>query len=79
MNRSNLIMNRNIHFAGDGLGPRKVFVNGNPISRVVFADIQRGIIRYYPMPLRAHKRRKDELYVRTLKGRIEVFPCGEGL
>lgn len=27
-------MNRTIHFAGDGLGPRKVFVNGNQIDGV---------------------------------------------
>ncbi|HFF8583687.1 TPA: hypothetical protein ACGEYN_000604 [Raoultella ornithinolytica] len=77
MNRGTLIMNRNIHFVGDGLGPRKVFVNGNQIDGVFFADIQLGIVRYHPRPFRAHKRRKGELYERTLKGRVEVVPCGE--
>ena len=78
MNRSTLIMNCTIHFAGDGLGSRKVFVNGNQIEGVFFADTQRGIVRYHPRPFRVHKRRKGELYERTLKGRVEVFPCGEG-
>ncbi len=71
-------MNRTIHFAGDGLGPRKVFVNGNVIEGGGFTDIQRGIVRYYPKPLRAHKCRENELYARTLKGCVEVVPCGEG-
>lgn len=78
MNRGTLIMNRNIHFAGDGLGPRKVFVNGNQIDGVFFADIQRGIVRYHPRPFRAHNRRKGELCERALKGCVEVVPCGEG-
>ncbi len=45
-----------IHRGGDGLGPRKVFLNGKPIPEgVVFADTVRGIIVITRYPLKVHK------------------------
>ena len=32
------MQNPYVHYAGDGLGPRDVFVNGNPIRHVVYAN-----------------------------------------
>lgn len=51
-------MNRTIHFAGDGLGPRKVFVNGNQIDGVFLlissAELF-GIIQGHSDPISAVK------------------------
>jgi hypothetical protein len=36
------MQNPDVHYAGDGLGPRDVFVNGNPINHVVYANPAKG-------------------------------------
>lgn len=51
--------------------PVRVFVNGNEVRKAVFADTQRGVVRYYPEPVRI-KRGTDELYTRTLRGQVTV-------
>lgn len=51
--------------------PVRVFVNGNEVRKAVFADTERGVVRYYPEPVRI-KRGTDELYTRTVRGRVTV-------
>lgn len=38
------MQNPDVHYAGDGLGPRDVFVNGNPINYVVYANLVKGLL-----------------------------------
>ncbi|WP_333849756.1 hypothetical protein [Leclercia sp.] len=64
--------NEDLHHVGDGRGKRKVFVNGNEIKRFVWADVRRGILCFHPYPLRIHKRKRDEVYTRLLRGVITI-------
>lgn len=71
------MQNPDVHFAGDGLGPRDVFVNGNPINHVVYANPAKGIVEFAPHPLRA--KRNGEIYTRNLRGTVIVtFRQGGG-
>ncbi|STR68158.1 Uncharacterised protein [Raoultella ornithinolytica] len=54
------MQNPDVHYAGDGLGPRDVFVNGNPINYVVYANLVKGVVEFAPHPLRA--KRNGEIY-----------------
>ncbi len=49
----------------------KVFVNGNLTDKVIYADTVKGIVIYYPAPLRV-KKGTEELYSRKLKGIVTV-------
>lgn len=40
------MQNPYVHYAGDGLGPRDVFVNGNPIRHVVYANQAKGVVEF---------------------------------
>nr|WP_298117440.1 hypothetical protein [uncultured Pseudomonas sp.] len=51
--------------------PVRVFVNGNEVECVVFADSARGRVRYCPRPLRP-KRNGDEVFTRVLRGMVTV-------
>ncbi len=53
-----------------GLGPRDVFVNGNPINYVVYANPAKGVVEFTPHPLRA--KRNGEIYTRRLRGSVIV-------
>lgn len=64
--------NEDFHYVGDGRGKRKVLVNGNEIKRCVWADVKRGVACFHPHPLRTHKRKRDEVYTRKLRGVITV-------
>lgn len=44
------MQNPYVHYAGDGLGPRDVFVNGNPIRHVVYANQAKGVVEFAPLP-----------------------------
>ena len=69
--------NPDVHYAGDGLGPRDVFVNGNPIRHVVYANLVKGVVEFAPHPLRA--KRNGEIYTRHLRGTVIVnFRQGGG-
>jgi hypothetical protein len=61
-----------IHTPDDGRGTRRVLVNDKELSRVFFADTQRGIARYYRHPLKLDRWRKRVLS-RTKRGRVEVL------
>jgi len=65
------MMNDHIHTADDGRGLRDVFVNGNLIDGVVYADTKKGVVIFAPKPYRAAKN-KDYVYTRKLNGRVEV-------
>ena len=62
----------NIHTPNDGRGPRAVFVDGERVERVTYADTRRGLIRYSHYPLRANAR--GEVVERTRRGKVEVRP-----
>lgn len=50
-------MQEHIHHISDGRGKRKVFVNGNEIRYVIYADTKKGIVKYHPHPVRLKKER----------------------
>lgn len=64
-------MQEHIHHISDGRGKRKIFVNGNEIRYVIYADTKKGIVKYHPHPVRL-KKGTDEVYTRTLKGVVTV-------
>lgn len=49
----------------------KVFVNGNEVDKAFYADTEKGIVKYYPAPFRVNKR-TEEIYSRTLRGKVTV-------
>lgn len=51
--------------------PVKVFVNGNEVNSAIFADTDRGLVRYAPRPYRVMKGR-DFLYTRLPRGKVTV-------
>lgn len=57
--------------------PVNAFVNGNLVHGVVFADTERGVVRYIPQPARVHKTKRDQVYTRVLKGNVTVEPIPE--
>ena len=63
--------NKYVHTPYDGRGTRDVFLNGNKIDRVIYADEKRGIVRVVGNPIRIDKWHKRVLW-RTLRGRVEV-------
>ena len=68
-------MAEHIHRPLDGRGMRKIFVNGNQVDRVFYADTKKGIVDYYPQPIRVHKHGKRMLS-RRLRGHVEVVNDG---
>lgn len=60
-----------IHHPGDGRGPRRVFVNGNEIDGVIFADTAKGVVEFVPPPARV-KKNSDTVYTRKLRGSVTV-------
>lgn len=65
------MQNPDVHYAGDGLGPRDVFVNGNPIRHVVYANPAKGVVEFAPLPLRV--KRNGEIYTRKLRGNVLIL------
>lgn len=55
----------------------RVFVNGNEIRNVFFADTRRGVVGFYPAPLRVKKPERDRVYSRKLRGDVTVMLPGE--
>lgn len=49
----------------------KVWVNGNLVDAPIYADTEKGIVKYYPRPFRINKRNR-EIYSRTLRGKVTV-------
>ena len=61
------------HSAKDGKGFRRVYVNGNRIDRVAWANEEQGLVCFMPKR-RMTKRdiRKGEIYTRLLRGNVRV-------
>ncbi|MGP9823758.1 hypothetical protein ACT048_04685 [Ectopseudomonas khazarica] len=59
-----------IHTPNDGRGSRDVFVNGNRIDNVSWADVRAGVVWFAPEPIRATRR--EDVYCRRLRGHVEV-------
>ena len=51
--------------------PCRVFVNGNEVRRAVYADTNKGIVRYVTQPIKVNKMTGD-VYTRKLKGVVTV-------
>ncbi|HDS1307959.1 TPA: hypothetical protein ACOENG_004301 [Stenotrophomonas maltophilia] len=64
-------MNRNVHTTADGRGKRRVLLDGREIRKVVYADTRKGVVRYYPEPVRIHKHGKRAV-MKTKHGKVEV-------
>lgn len=64
-------MSDHIHHPDDGRGVRDVFVNGNAIEHVVWADTRAGVVWFCPLPIRITP--AGEAYQRRLRGRVEVI------
>lgn len=54
--------------------PVEVFVNGNKVDGVFYADTDRGVVRFVPQPGRIKKPERDRVYTRTLRGHVTVQP-----
>lgn len=68
------MQNPDVHYSGDGLGSRDVFVNGNPIRHVVYANPSKGVVEFAPLPLRV--KRNGEIYTRKLRCNVLVLFTG---
>ena len=61
------------HSAKDGKGFRRVYVNGNRIDRVAWANEEQGLVCFMPhIRLTEKDRRKGEIYTRLLRGNVRV-------
>lgn len=58
-----------LHQVDDRRGPRQVFLDGEPVNQVIFADTKHGFLIKNAEPLRA----EGELVVReVLEGKVTV-------
>ncbi|AJI88540.1 hypothetical protein CH54_3823 [Yersinia rochesterensis] len=64
-----------IHTPSDGRGKRKVFINDIEISRVIYANEKKGLVRFCPSPIKAD--RHGDVYSRTLKGTVRIEFIGD--
>ena len=60
------------HHANDGRGKRRVYVNGNEVTHVIWCDIEQGIVVYAPQPARLHRKYRDQVLTRRLSGKVTV-------
>lgn len=60
-----------IHKFDDGRGVRKVFLDGEEVTMVVFADAKRGIVDRHRQPLTI-RQRDNQFVSERLHGRVEV-------
>ncbi|HFG4486367.1 hypothetical protein [Acinetobacter baumannii] len=59
------------HSVSDGKGKRRVFVNGNAVKRVLWANVEQGLVCFYPYPYRINNR-KNEVQTMLLRGQVTV-------
>ena len=61
------------HSANDGKGLRHVYVNGNRIECVLWANEEQGLVCFMPhRRLTKKDKRKGEIYTRLLRGAVKV-------
>lgn len=70
------VKNNSFHSCSDGRGRRYVFVNGIQVHNVFWANIEKGLVCYGPVPIKVNKRTK-EVYTRLLRGEVEVVFANE--
>jgi len=63
-----------IHTADDGRGYRKVFVNGNEIPHVSYADTKKGVVWFAPNGIQLMRKDRTRIYERKLTGVVTVEP-----
>ena len=63
-----------IHTAGDGRGYRNVFVNGNLIPNVEYADTKKGVVYFAPNGIQLMRKNREKIYTRKLNGIVTVEP-----
>lgn len=61
-----------IHTPDDGRGIRDVYLDGQLLHRVAFADTRHGIVRVYDDPVRVDPLRRDRLACTRLRGVVRV-------
>lgn len=60
-----------IHRPDDGKGPRRVYVDGEQVRNVVYADTQRGLVHYHLSPVRLNRRKTGVRWAKKV-GRVEI-------
>lgn len=61
------------HYVDDGKGLRYVYVNGNRIKCVLWANEEQGLVCFMPhRRLTKKDKRKGEIYTRLLRGVVKV-------
>ena len=61
------------HYVDDGKGLRYVYVNGNRIKCVLWANEEQGLVCFMPhRRLTKKDKRKGEIYTRLLRGAVKV-------
>jgi hypothetical protein len=61
------------HYVDDGKGLRYVYVNGNRINCVLWANEEQGLVCFMPhRRLTKKDKRKGEIYTRLLRGAVKV-------
>ena len=70
------MVDANIHVPGDGKGARDIYVDGELVKRVVYANVDRGIVRYHDDP--PERAASGDCFVeRTRYGKVEVVLIGD--
>lgn len=64
-----------IHTLDDGRGPRDVYLNGEKIEGVIYADTERGIVKQMDKPIRLDS--KKRLVSHVLRGEVKVVPSDQ--
>lgn len=62
-----------VHTPDDGRGPRRVYLNGTPIYRVIYADTLNGEVRFHSAPPQLDSPGED-FVEHTLYGVVTVEP-----
>ena len=65
-----------VHEAGDGRPPRHVWLDGELLKAVVYADEKRGMVRCLRQPLQLDKHGKRCLSF-VLRGKVVVKPISQ--
>lgn len=56
---------------------KRVFVDDKEVDHAFYADTKKGVVRYYPQPLKLHKYGK-RVVSRTLHGQVRLEFVNDG-
>ena len=62
-----------VHTPSDDRGQRRVLLNGKELRNVVYADTNRGVVRFYDDPPQVDTSH-DSFIEHTRHGLVEVYP-----